>query len=276
MRVFDCFLFYNEIDLLRVRLNYLRPYVDQFVLVECTRNHNDKPVNPIFSDYEREFRDYPITHIVLDDLPRGGSNWDRVIAHRNGMLAGIDLDNDVAAQDSDIVLTSDMDEIPSAEALQSVLTSDHWLYRGIRDDGWPPRVGAFLQQLYYYQPTFRCSEQDGYVWEGTRICTAGMLRKYSPQGVRHVQNSPDLIGNTVQVRGGWHFSYFGDAAFIRNKIESIAETHDVVGMADMSVEAIDSRVRANRDLYERENEHWGVYPFEAKNFPPGMERFLWK
>lgn len=268
-QVVDAFMFLNELDLLRVRINYLKDYVDRFVLIECTRNHNDQPVEPLFNSIRHEFEGVAINHIILDDLPRGGSNWDRVIYHRNAMEFGVEN-----MPDDTVVMTSDMDEIPHIETLKAALTSDHWFYRGIRDDGETPMIGTFLQKLYYYHPEFRCSEQDGYVWEGTRICTKAMLTEHTAHGIRHV--APALIPYKKQLpKGGWHFSYFGDAKFIQNKVLSIAETHDMVKMADMSVEAIDARVRANRDLYERPGEHWGTFPMEA-DMPPGMEKFLWR
>jgi len=36
MRVFDCFMYFNEDVVLELRLNYLDKFVDQFIIIEST------------------------------------------------------------------------------------------------------------------------------------------------------------------------------------------------------------------------------------------------
>ena len=70
-RIFDCFTFSNELDLLEFRLDLLSPVVDQFVIVEAPRTHSglEKPL--VFQENQRRFERHldKITHVVVDDLP---------------------------------------------------------------------------------------------------------------------------------------------------------------------------------------------------------------
>ena len=45
MRIFDCFMYYNEDLILDLRLNYLNKFVDFFVIVESTFNHKGEKKN---------------------------------------------------------------------------------------------------------------------------------------------------------------------------------------------------------------------------------------
>ena len=40
--IYDCFTFFNELDLLDIRLNILNDYVDKFVIVESTKTFTGK------------------------------------------------------------------------------------------------------------------------------------------------------------------------------------------------------------------------------------------
>ena len=42
MKIFDCFMFYDEELLLDIRLNILDKYVDYFVISESTKTHQGK------------------------------------------------------------------------------------------------------------------------------------------------------------------------------------------------------------------------------------------
>lgn len=263
--IVDAFLFYEEIDLLRIRLQYLSPYVDRFVIVECDRDHSNNPHEPVFEKHKEEFGQYPITHVLVTDLPDGPDNWPRVWHHRNCILRGLD-----GIPDDAVVLTSDLDEFPNIQAMNLAglcdmppigieefdIHSDH-------------RVLCLSQRFHYYMPTIVCAAgKDGYAWGGTRICTAKTLRELTPEGVRH------RVDAWVH-KAGWHFSYFGGPQAIQNKIKAIAEssvfaTEDVTDLA-----AIQYRVVELRDIYERPSEKWVKCDLDP-NLPPGIENFIWE
>ena len=95
-RVWDAFIFFNEIEVLRLRLHTLSHAVHRFVLSEGTRTFSNKPKELLFQsvlDHDVELAAYlpQIEHVVVDDLPWGtGSqqNWDREFHSRNALLRG--------------------------------------------------------------------------------------------------------------------------------------------------------------------------------------------
>ena len=128
MKVFDCFMYYNEDTILDVRLNYLNKFVDYFIIVESTFNHRGqkKELNfdiKKFSQFKNKIRYY-----ILDDQPKDIEEVDindsedeknskyilngyrRDHFQRNHIIEGIK-----DAQENDIIIISDIDEIPKLE-----------------------------------------------------------------------------------------------------------------------------------------------------------------
>ena len=77
MKIIDIFLFFNEINLLELRLREHDPFVDTFVIIESrkTFTNNDKP---LFFEIEKflQWKD-KIIHIVIDEL-QGNNSWERL------------------------------------------------------------------------------------------------------------------------------------------------------------------------------------------------------
>ena len=69
--IFDCFSFFNELDILEIRLNVLAPVVDKFVLVEAVRRHSGEPKELYFEKNKQRFAPFldKIIHVVVDDEP---------------------------------------------------------------------------------------------------------------------------------------------------------------------------------------------------------------
>ena len=124
----DCFTFFNELDLLEIRLHSLAPYVDRFVLVESPITHSGKPKPLFFEENKERFKGFNITHIISP--PMEGGSWDIEINQRGHILDGIK-----DADPEDVILISDVDEIPDLRQY----------------DG---REGIFILDLFYYY--FNC------------------------------------------------------------------------------------------------------------------------
>ncbi|MGN1154356.1 MAG: glycosyl transferase GT17 family protein, partial [Candidatus Gastranaerophilaceae bacterium] len=109
--IYDCFTFFNELDLLEIRLNVLNDYVDKFVLVESTKTFTgmDKPL--YYKENKERFSHFndKIIHIVLDETPNEYA-WHNECIQRNSISKGLTNCND-----DDIILISDLDEIPTPE-----------------------------------------------------------------------------------------------------------------------------------------------------------------
>ena len=116
-RVFDCFTFNDELDLLELRLELGDPYVDFFVIVEASRTFSGgaKPLH--FARNRERFRRYlpKLRHIVVDDLPVEGDRWNAEVAQRNAILRGLH-----DAEPNDVIIVCDCDELIHPEVLATL------------------------------------------------------------------------------------------------------------------------------------------------------------
>ena len=71
MKIVDCFIFYNELDMLQYRLDTIFNCVDYFIIVESRYTHSGKEKTLYYNDNKHLFESFnsKIIHIVLDELP---------------------------------------------------------------------------------------------------------------------------------------------------------------------------------------------------------------
>lgn len=219
--IYDCFMFFDELELLEVRLHELADVVDRFVLVESplTFAGNPKPLH--FADNQARFRDFAdrIVHVVAD-LPLDADSWARERRQRNAVLeglAGVDLDS--------TVLVSDVDEIPRASAVR--------LYAQT------PGITVFRQSFYYYWLNCRCAATG----DLTRMASYSTMVALTPHRLRQTHG-------TIVENGGWHFSYMGGVDRIRTKIRSFAH-QELNTPAFTNAGHIAEAMASGRDLYGR-------------------------
>ena len=222
MLIIDTFIFYNELDLLYYRLSILYQYVHKFIIVESTHTFtgHTKPLyysenNLIFSKFNDK-----IIHIVVDDFPykfpsinyNNNEQWENEYYQRNSIKRGIDniiksLDND------DIILTSDIDEIPNPNILINLINNTLIYNKSI--------MNRLALDMYYYNLRYRIGE--GSNWHGIKLMTVYAYNNSNLtfQNMRLYEHS-----NYVPIieNGGWHLSYFGNPEFIRNKLTSFSHT----------------------------------------------------
>jgi beta-1,4-mannosyl-glycoprotein beta-1,4-N-acetylglucosaminyltransferase len=115
--VYDTFIFFNELELLELRLNELSDVVDRFILVEATRTFTNKPKPLYYAENKHLFSkfNHKITHIIVEDLPESDNPWILERFQRNCISRGF---NNMS--DDDIIMISDTDEIPRAEIVKEV------------------------------------------------------------------------------------------------------------------------------------------------------------
>lgn len=203
--IYDCFQFFNELDILKIRLNVLSDVVDKFVISEATETFSGLP-KPLYyeenKDMFREFNDR-IIHVVVMDTPKGYTH-DRDTFQKNAVGRGL-----VDAKPEDIILFSDLDEIPNPEKIREILPQ-------FRDD----KIYHFAQRMFYCY--LNMEEVSGNLlsyggefpgvtdkkWLGTRMCRYSLLQeKNLPLGALRFPECKD-IGIRV-ADGGWHFGYMG-------------------------------------------------------------------
>ena len=179
----DTFLYAGERDLLEMRMCELSEVVDLFVCVEGTLTFQGKP-RTLDLSLPRQSN---FTHIVVSDFPEASEHnpWKREMFQRNAILRGLQ-----GLRDDDLIMVSDVDEIPDASIIPTYLANGE-VYR-------------FRQQLFQFNfNNMVTNDQSARLgWNNTTICRLDDLRRWYPQGVR---NMTDRI---AIVEGGWHFSFF--------------------------------------------------------------------
>lgn len=116
-RIFDCFTFFNELDLLEIRLETLSSTVDFFVIAESLVTYRADPKPYYFLENRERFAKFlpKIRHVKVEDmtLEKGfDQNWHRETHQRAALERGL-LD----AQPDDLIMLSDLDEIPRPEKI---------------------------------------------------------------------------------------------------------------------------------------------------------------
>ena len=128
MKIYDCFIFHNEIDLLELRLNILNDVVDKFIIIEGDTTFSGIKKESNFlknKDIFKQWEDKIIYEFI--NVPDYDVSWDREIFSRNYFLKL------PIFKDEDVLILSDLDEIPNPDAIEKVndwIESDtHFTFR---------------------------------------------------------------------------------------------------------------------------------------------------
>jgi Glycosyltransferase family 17. len=194
MKVFDLFPFFNELALLELRVAELGPVVTRFGMVELPVTFTDKPKPLYYSELPHHKQHKDIFIHVPPTYPSGPHptvDW-----FQRGQLWRLAA----GAFPDDVIMLSDVDEIPDRTFVQKY----------IDDDVQHPMT--FKMKLFYH----RVDLMDRAPWLGTVICRRKNLgREPNMQELReHRSTFP-------QIDGGWHFSWLGDAKAIATKLEAV-------------------------------------------------------
>jgi len=202
-KLIDGFTFYNELKMLSFRLEELYNIVDHFIIVEATKTFagNDKEL--YFQNNKNKYAKYldKIIHIIVDDMPCTSNAWDNEHHQRRGINTGI---NQLNLEDADIIIITDCDEIPDSDTLLKIKE------QGLDD------LYRLEMDMYYYNLLTK-----GTKWYKASILPYFMykLNNCDPQKIRI---SPFSKNNLTMRKGGWHFSFFGNTEFIKNKIKNFS------------------------------------------------------
>ena len=250
-KLLDVFLFYNELDLLKARLEYLGPLVDHFIISEANVDFSGRPKAFLLSQeliktlpfaekiiYHREHLNLSSFAWLFKKLKYRTRItrylWKIQDAQRNSTLIPLKPFNP-----NDIVIFSDLDEFPSESAIQEgiqALESD-------KPSEQKPHAYSLDQTFYYYNLNNAAPNEKFY---GSVMTTLGTLRKHLPHRFRSGKNDFDHIAS-----GGWHFSYFMDEEKILNKIYAISEVENLSNYKNITTEEIQQKILSGSDLYDR-------------------------
>ena len=249
-------MYFDEEVVLDVRLNTLDKYVDYFVIVESSFTHKGDNKNLMFNHNKFEKFKNKIIYLVYDKQPKGieavneNDSEDeksrkyilnaalRENGQRNFLQNGLNK-----AEDNDIILISDVDEIPNLSEVNFNSISE--------------KIIMFHQDMFYYKFDLKIPNL---LWTGTRGCRKKYL--LSPQWLRNVKDRKyfpfriDILFSEKKYssikfinNGGWHFSYIKTAEEIEHKLKSYLH-HREFDEQSLSVEEIQNIIENKKAIYD--------------------------
>jgi hypothetical protein len=206
MKIFDCFTFYNELDLLEIRLEEMWDTVDYFVIVEANTTYQSNSKSFYLKDNWMRYKKYhsKIRHILIDDMPMNPNPWVNEKFQRSSINRGLtDLSPD------DIVIVSDVDEIPRSSIVNNLknnFTKDRYIFQ--------IPMHCFRFNMLMIRP---------FAMHGKIIATKGSVFTNAQQERELTFNNQGR--NICRIpHAGWDFSYLGNTEFAKNKIKSFSHT----------------------------------------------------
>lgn len=218
--IYDCFTYFNEAEVLEIRVNELAPLKPTHILIESkyTFTGKEKPL-----EYNLGSIRYENLINFCADVPNNGDAWDNEYTQRNYIKTAL---QNLSPKDDDIIIISDVDEVPSCEAIaryspnmkQTSLTMNHY---------------AGYLNLIYGRNT----------WPYCKVTTWKLLKNTTPNNVRLNGNDHTIIKDA-----GWHFSWMGGAERAVKKFKSFShQEHQVQQHADY--EKIKSRLENGQSIF---------------------------
>lgn len=248
MKIFDCFTFFNELDLLEFRFKLLDPFVDHFVISESNVTHSGKEKPYHFQHNRDRYAKWQHKIIYLQaDLDTTGMVFESGDKYNpasdawkleNGQRNYLAKANDKIA-DEDRVIISDLDEMPNPYILQKITEL--------------PEPVALSQLFHYY---FLNCQNTGYErwWKGSIVCTGKQFKAVPPQHFRDKRNDYSSVPEA-----GWHFSFLGGLEKIKYKIQSFAHT-EFSKEEYLTDENILKAMEKGEDVFKRPGVKYKFYP----------------
>jgi len=241
MKIYDCFPFYNELDLLELRLAELYDHVDYFVLVESNTTFTSRPKPYYFEENRSRYAAYldKIIHVKVTDMPESPDAWINDRFQRDQIRRGF-----VDAAPSDLILISDLDEIIRPAAVEFMRTqTDYNLF-------------ALRMPLCNFRFNYMRSEVEPYVVWGM-AARRNVFEHTGVDAFRDMRfrffNMPyqaTVQDNLIVEHAGWHFGYMGDREWLVDKAQSFA--HQEINYPEFINNIDVEQSIANR-------QHWGRF-----------------
>ncbi len=255
MRIYDCFMFYDEDLVADLRFNILDEHVTKFVVVESKFTHSGEKRNLLFDINKYSKFKNKINYIILENEPsnleiindsdtadKKNSKYimnalKRENYQRNGITNGLK-----EASPDDLILISDVDEIPNLSNLE---------LENINNE-----IILFKQNFYYYKFNLKLEDMP---WLGTKACKFKKLK--SPQWLRNVKDKKypfwrlDILFSNKKYsnikfieNGGWHFSNMKSPAEIEKKMRTYLH-HREYDINPLGEEKIKEIIKSKKSIY---------------------------
>ena len=279
IKIIDCFLLHDEIQMLNFRLKELNNTIDYFVLVESTLTFSGNKKELIYQNNKHLFEEYnhKIIHVVVDDMPEGkelSNAWVREKIQRNSIVKGIDILN---LNDSDLIIINDIDEIPNTDLLTQIKTHNGLnIFKDENNKKYfnPPLqdskvydegIIGLVQDFYYYN--LECKHKG--IWWQSRILTYQKLKELQdPEYIRRLD-----INDRYYQKAGWHFSYFFGVENIVNKIQNFSH-QEYNNEEYLNKSKLQYLIDNNKDLYNRDFIELKYTPINSNTFLPYNYKML--
>jgi hypothetical protein len=227
-------MFWNEFDLLEIRLSEHYDQVDRFDIIECDRTYSG-----LYKGFnlEKQLDRYAkwmhkINYVKVVDSPAYTNPWDNETWQRNQMaLAWDDIEKD------DVILMSDLDEIMRPETLKYIRETDYDFY-------------GLAMPMFYFKFNYM-DITDNYPWRG--VAYRGY--KGVPNNMRFNESTIPK-GRSIELHhAGWHFSWIGNDEFVKEKLKSFSHSELNIPSIVDNID-VEKSIARGRDHF-RPNEVWG-------------------
>ena len=255
MKIFDCFMYFDEDLLLDLRLNYLDKFVDKFIIIECNYNHKGEAKKPSFNKEKYKKFENKIEYILLKEQPEGieGINVKDTENQINDkyILNAVKRENFQRnyiknclseASENDWIIISDLDEVPNLKNVNFNNINNRFIF--------------FNQDMMYYKFNLKL---ENCTWVGTRACRMKNLE--SPQWLRSIKDrsypwwrldtlfSKNKYQNIKFIdNGGWHFSYLKTPEEIEKKLKSYLH-HREYELNPIGIDKIKNLIEQKKTVY---------------------------
>lgn len=261
IKIYDIFTFFNELDLLEIRLNILYPYVDYFIIVESTETFSGLPKKLIFRENQNRFVKFKnkIIYYVIDDTPSDEQDLRTRL-----------LDPDISLLNRGIITTTlNSKDIPNGivhwlkefyqkESVKKALVNlgdNDICYISDLDEIWDPKTTIdytkdTIYRLNHLSYTYFLNNRSSETWEGTLVAKYKIIKNSCLNDIR-TKKSP--VHKFIK-HAGWHFTNQGGTELIRKKIEA-SYSQDDFNKEEIKSK-IQERILNNKDYIGRNYKFW--------------------
>ena len=256
MKIFDCFMYFDEEITLEVRLNTLNKFVDYFVIVEANFTHKGDSRKLLFNSNKFNKFKEKIIYLILDKQPENIETVyekdDQNTKTRKYIMNALYRENGqrnylsnglTNAKEEDIIMISDVDEIPKLNNID---------FKKIDE-----KIILFKQDMFYYKFNLTIPK---FKWTGTKACKYKNL--VNPQWLRNIKDrkyslyrfdtyfsKTKYIDVKIINDGGWHFSNIKTAREIEHKLKSYLH-HREFEMDSLTIEQIENTIKSKKAIYD--------------------------
>jgi beta-1,4-mannosyl-glycoprotein beta-1,4-N-acetylglucosaminyltransferase len=262
--IYDCFTFFNELDLLELRLKLLYDVVDKFVLVESTKTFSNLNKVLFYESNKKRFTKYQdkIIHIIVSDFPEYKNAWTYENHQRNQIFTALNQ-----CSLDDLIMISDVDELPNPDVISKYEFEE--------------KVYRLVQHQFFFYINYR-DLKHLYWLGGTRVLRYSIIKNNLLNERKIFFNditfpkylNTDITAMKIRLydgckfiyNGGWHFSYLGGIDSIIMKIQSFSH-QELNNKTFLDPKRIEECLISGKDVFGRSNHRFVCVKVDKKTHP---------